>query len=186
MLFLSLWQNDLGTLVETLVQLLDHPDKHIAICSAGILFNLTCNNSANKMAVCNANGIGALVKTIKNRGGNKELLEPAVCALKHITNGHEQADAAQRHLLQDCKALPVLLDMLSGHMAAPAGPHWPSVKAILGLLRNLAQKAQNQTVLREQKGVLTIKNLLCFVVENYLVSDSANAASRETPRSKVR
>jgi hypothetical protein len=94
------------------------------------------------------------------------LLEPAVCALKHITNGHEQADAAQRHLLQDCKALPVLLDMLTVHMG---NTHWPSVKAILGLLRNLAQKAQNQTVLREQQGVAIIKDLLCFVVENYMV-----------------
>ena len=50
-----------------------------------------------------------------------------------------QADHAQNILVNDLDALPFLLHLLEHHMMAANGtatsvPHWPSIKAILGLV----------------------------------------------------
>ena len=50
-----------------------------------------------------------------------------------------QADHAQSILVNEMDALPFLLQLLEHHMMAANGtpnsvPHWPSIKAILGLV----------------------------------------------------
>ena len=58
------------------------PDLQVIACCAGILSNLTCNNHANKVAVCHLRGIETLVHTIKLAGPSMrdEILEPTVRA----------------------------------------------------------------------------------------------------------
>ena len=53
-----------------------------------------------------------------------------------------QADHAQHILVNDLDALPFLLQLLEHHMMAANGsptsvPHWPSIRAILGLVSEL-------------------------------------------------
>ena len=54
-----------------------------------------------------------------------------------------QADHAQHILVNDLDALPFLLQLLEHHMMAANGsptsvPHWPSIRAILGLVSELS------------------------------------------------
>ncbi|XP_059088483.1 junction plakoglobin-like isoform X2 [Tigriopus californicus] len=166
--------NDVKSLIESLVELLEHKDEHIAICAAGIIFNLTCNNEANKLQVCQSNGIQALVGVIKNLGTNKDLLEPAVCALRHVTNNHVKADVAQTLLLEELNALPLLMGLLDYYMKTPPFPHWPSIKAILGLLRNLAQRPGNQFILRDKGCVVHCKDFMKYLVDSLLTGRLSN------------
>ena len=55
--------NNIGNLqglVRSLVELLKEPDIQLLVCSAGIIFNLTCNNQRNKLAVFNSGGLQVL------------------------------------------------------------------------------------------------------------------------------
>ena len=77
---------------------------------------------------------------MRRNPGNTQLLDPSISALRHLTNNHDQADHAQNILVNDLDALPFLLQLLEHHMSAANGtpnsvPHWPSIKAILGLVR---------------------------------------------------
>ena len=65
-------------LLQMLIQMLSSNDINIATCSAGILSNLTCNNTQNKIAVCQVGGIEALVRTILQTGDREDITEPAV------------------------------------------------------------------------------------------------------------
>jgi len=78
-----------------LVTLLTSEDGNIVTCSAGILSNLTCNNQRNKVVVCQLNGIEALVTTVRTAGEREEITEPAICALRHLTARHPEAEMAQ-------------------------------------------------------------------------------------------
>ena len=69
-----------------LVQLLSRDDVNILTCAAGILSNLTCNNHKNKVMVCRANGIEALVRTITKAGDRADITEPAVSIMHPHTH----------------------------------------------------------------------------------------------------
>ena len=116
--------NNIGNLqglVRSLVELLKEQDIQLLVCSAGIIFNLTCNNQRNKLAVFNSGGLQvpykklgsflcfctkrqktgyvtrcnsplqALVYVMRRNGANTDLLDPSISALRHLTNNHEQA-----------------------------------------------------------------------------------------------
>lgn len=76
-------------MIPPLLGLLGHPDRQIHTCAAGILFNLTCNNADNKLALCSANGIVELVQALDKFGAHRDLLDAAAGTLKHVSNGHE-------------------------------------------------------------------------------------------------
>ena len=61
------FQGNLQGLVRSLVELLKSPDIQLVICSAGIIFNLTCNNQGNKRAVFGAGGLQVERRSISNR-----------------------------------------------------------------------------------------------------------------------
>ena len=138
---------DAGPLSQELVHLLRHQEEPVVICAAGIISNLTVNNERLKLAVCEARGIQELLKVIESHGRNHELLEPAVCALRHLTNNHKAAEAAQRLFLIELDGLHKL-----GRWLHPAA-HRPSTKAVLGVVRNLAQKPVNHQLLKEKNTV---------------------------------
>lgn len=86
----------INQLVERLLNILDDyaGEPCIITCALGILANLTCNNEAIKQFICECNGVDLLLNTIviflgdgrDFRVVDKEILEPAVCALCHLMN----------------------------------------------------------------------------------------------------
>ena len=78
-------QEGVEGILETSVQFLSSHDNDMVICSAGILSNLTCNNHVNKMAVCQVDGVEALVSRVIQAGEREDITEPAV-NLFYISN----------------------------------------------------------------------------------------------------
>lgn len=143
----------LDTLLQGLVHVLASSDVNVVTCAAGILSNLTCNNQRNKTTVCQVGGVEALVRTITNAGDREEITEPAVCALRHLTSRHQESDAAQ-NLVRQNYGLPVIVKLLH----APS--RWPLVKAVIGLIRNLAICQSNSAPLREHGAIHHLVRLL--------------------------
>merc|ERR1711992_11930 len=144
---------NLDNLMQGLVQLLNSTDVNIVTRAAGILSNLTCNNQKNKVTVCQVGGIEALVRTIIAAGDREEITEPAVCALRHLTSRHPECDLAQNTVrLQG--GLPTIVRL----MHPPS--RWPLVKAVIGLIRNLALCPANHAPLRENGAIPRLVHLL--------------------------
>merc|ERR1719190_249685 len=152
--------SDAGTKIENmdnlmtgLVALLNSTDVNIVTCAAGILSNLTCNNQKNKLTVCTVGGIEALVRTIIAAGDREEITEPAVCALRHLTSRHPECEVSQNAVrLQG--GLPTIVRL----MHPPS--RWPLVKAVIGLIRNLALCPANTAPLRENGSIPRLVHLL--------------------------
>merc|ERR1740123_2697760 len=152
--------SDAGTKIENmdnlmsgLVALLNSTDVNIVTCAAGILSNLTCNNQKNKVTVCQVGGIEALVRTIIAAGDREEITEPSVCALRHLTSRHQECELAQNAVrLQG--GLPTIVRL----MHPPS--RWPLVKAVIGLIRNLALCPANHAPLRENGSIPRLVHLL--------------------------
>ncbi|XP_026329419.1 armadillo segment polarity protein isoform X2 [Hyposmocoma kahamanoa] len=140
-------------LLSSLVQVLASTDVNIVTCAAGILSNLTCNNQRNKVTVCQAGGVDALVRTVVSAGDREEITEPAVCALRHLTSRHVESEMAQ-NAVRLHYGLPVIVKLLQ----PPS--RWPLVKAVVGLVRNLALCPANHAPLRENGAVHHLVRLL--------------------------
>ncbi|XP_013182262.1 PREDICTED: armadillo segment polarity protein isoform X1 [Papilio xuthus] len=143
----------LEALLQSLVQVLASTDVNIVTCAAGILSNLTCNNQRNKVTVCQAGGVDALVRTVVSAGDREEITEPAVCALRHLTSRHLDSEMAQ-NAVRLHYGLPVIVKLLQ----PPS--RWPLVKAVVGLVRNLALCPANHAPLREHGAVHHLVRLL--------------------------
>lgn len=120
-------QEGMEGLLGTLVQLLGSDDINVVTCAAGILSNLTCNNYKNKMMVCQVGGIEALVRTVLRAGDREDITEPAICALRHLTSRHQEAEMAQ-NAVRLHYGLPVVVKLLH----PPS--HWPLIKVSLPLV----------------------------------------------------
>ena len=94
----------------------------------------------------------ALLHAINN-GGHGNIIEPAVCTLRHITSCHPNAEMAQNAVRQQ-NGIPLLVGFLLQQC------HWPLLKALIGVLRNLAVCQENHAVLREQSCIPKLWQLL--------------------------
>ncbi|XP_023243605.1 armadillo segment polarity protein isoform X1 [Centruroides vittatus] len=146
-------QETMESLLQSLVQLLCSNDINIVTCAAGILSNLTCNNQRNKMTVCQVGGIEALVRAVVQAGDREEITEPAVCALRHLTSRHAEAEMAQ-NAVRLHYGLQVIVKLLH----PPS--RWPLIKAVIGLIRNLALCSANHSPLREHGAIPRLVQLL--------------------------
>lgn len=166
----------LGQLLQGLVQQLGSSDVNVVTCAAGILSNLTCNNHRNKETVCQVGGVDALVRTIVNAGDREEITEPAVCALRHLTSRHPEAEMAQ-NAVRINYGIPVIVKLLQ----PPS--RWPLVKAVIGLIRNLAQCSANHTALREHGAIHHLIRLLMRAYQDTQRQRSsiASVGSQATP-----
>merc|ERR1719480_257767 len=144
---------NLDNLMQGLVQLLGSTDVNIVTCAAGILSNLTCNNQKNKVTVCQVGGIEALVRTVIAAGDREEITEPAVCALRHLTSRHQECEVS-RNAVRLQGGLPTIVRL----MHPPS--RWPLVKAVIGLIRNLALCPANHAPLRENGSIPRLVHLL--------------------------
>ncbi|XP_022244021.1 catenin beta-like isoform X1 [Limulus polyphemus] len=159
-------QENADRLLQSLVQLLESNDVNVVTCAAGILSNMTCNNQRNKVVVCQIGGIEALVRVIFHAGDREEITEPVVCTLRHLTNRHPEAEIAQNTVGQ-INGIQVIVKLLH----PPS--RWPLVKAVIGLIRNLAVCPANQIPLREHG---TIPTLIQLLVKSYMVTQKERSS----------
>uniref|UniRef100_A0A8C7NTY9 Junction plakoglobin a n=1 Tax=Oncorhynchus mykiss TaxID=8022 RepID=A0A8C7NTY9_ONCMY len=146
-------QEGLDSLLQTLVGLLSSDDVNMLTCSTGILSNLTCNNARNKAMVTQGNGIEALIHAVLRAGEKEDVAEPAVCALRHLTSRHSDAEVAQNAVRMHY-GIPAIVKLLNQPY------YWPVIKAVVGLIRNLALCPDNQTPLRDAGAIPRLVNLL--------------------------
>lgn len=106
-----------------------------------------------QQVVCQVGGIEALVRTITQAGDREEITEPAVCALRHLTSRHPDAENAENGVRLHF-GIPVLVKLLN----PPS--RWPLIKAVIGLIRNLALCPSNHTPIRDQGGLPRLVQLL--------------------------
>ncbi|XP_028675048.1 junction plakoglobin-like [Erpetoichthys calabaricus] len=146
-------QDGLDNLLQMLVNQLEKGDLDVLTCATGILSNLTCNNSRNKTLVTQYNGVEALIHTILRASSKQDIVEPAVCALRHLTSRHPDAEIAQ-NAVRIHYGIPAIVQLLQ------QPNYWPVIKATVGLVRNLALCPSNQTPLREAGAISYITQLL--------------------------
>ncbi|KAL4659866.1 junction plakoglobin-like [Arapaima gigas] len=146
-------QEGLDSLLQVLVGQLGSDDVNMLTCATGILSNLTCNNSRNKSLVTQSNGVEALIHAILRAGEKEDVAEPAVCALRHLTSRHPDAEIAQNAVRQ-YYGLPAIVKLLNPPY------YWPVVKATIGLIRNLALCPTNQAPLKDAGAIPRLVTLL--------------------------
>lgn len=76
-----------------------------------------------------------------------------MCALRHITSRHQDAEEAQ-NAVRVHYGLPALTKLLN----PPS--RWPLIKAVVGLIRNLALCPANHAAIRENGGIPRMVQLL--------------------------
>ena len=106
------------------------------------------------MAVVQYQGVPALVHCIIQSQGKEEILEPAICALRHVTCRHSHASEAQ-DAVRTAHGLVPIVDLLNANTYA-----WPIVRSSISLIRNLALSMQNLPVLRDIGGIQKLAQLL--------------------------
>ncbi|VVC95702.1 unnamed protein product [Leptidea sinapis] len=106
------------------------------------LVQVLASTDVNIVTVCQAGGVDALVRTVVSAGDREEITEPAVCALRHLTSRHVDSELAQ-NAVRLHYGLPVVVKLLQ----PPS--RWPLVKAVVGLVRNLALSPANHAPLRD-------------------------------------
>merc|ERR1711971_1283415 len=145
--------DNLDNLMSGLVEIVRSSDVNIVTCASGILSNLTCNNLRNKVVVCQMGGIEALIDTITSAGDRGEITEPSICALRHLTSRHPESEVAQ-NAVRLREGIPAVAQLLH----PPS--RWPLVKAVIGLIRNLALCSANLAPLRESQTIPRLVHLL--------------------------
>lgn len=168
--------NGLEQVVQNLVNFLSTTNNFTSSSvAAGVLSNLTCNNENNKKAALRANGVNILLKVIQtNMHGAKptqtQLIEPAICTLRHITNRHSDMLLAQEQV-RSVNGLNLIIQLMSQQPRV-----WPCVKALLGLVRNFCSNQLNATQLRTN---CVIEKLMQILYDAYteINSRTNNGAS---------
>lgn len=170
----------LEELVTNLLNLLSqrHNDFTIATLAAGILSNLTCNNENNKKTALTSNGIQILLQIIHtNMTAQKtQLVEPCVCALRHITNRHGDMLLAQEQV-RSVNGLNIVAQLMCTQPRA-----WSVIKAVLGLVRNFCSNQLNAQQLR-QNGV--IEKLMQILFDAYTEIQMRTSGGTNMPANNV-
>ncbi|ELW54954.1 Junction plakoglobin [Tupaia chinensis] len=146
-------QEGLENVLKILVNQLSVDDVNVLTCATGTLSNLTCNNSKNKTLVTQNSGVEALIHAILRAGDKDDITEPAVCALRHLTSRHPEAEMAQNSVRLNY-GIPAIVKLLN------QPNQWPLVKATIGLIRNLALCPANHAPLQEASVIPRLVQLL--------------------------
>ncbi|XP_063727841.1 armadillo segment polarity protein-like isoform X2 [Symsagittifera roscoffensis] len=169
--------DNVDNLIQKLVTFLSSGDLSWATCSSGVLSNLTCNNSRNKTVCTQVSGVQGLVAVVKLCLENSvpDMTEPAICALRHITARHHEANTAQNSVRKE-GGIPLVCEMLERNQA---GNNWPVIKAVIGLVRNLALAAANVSILSQCNAVMHLTGLLQYAFG--ILQHEASTGVAESP-----
>lgn len=165
--------NGLEQLVSNLLNLLaSTSDFLVSTLAAGILSNLTCNNESNKKTALRSNGIQILLQIIaKNMSVQKtQLVEPCVCALRHITNRHSDMLLAQEQV-RSINGLNIITQLM---ILQPRS--WPIIKAVLGLIRNFCSNQLNANHLRSN-GIIEKLMQILFDAYSLIIERTAGGTN---------
>jgi hypothetical protein len=172
--------NGLEGLVANLLNLLaSTTDFTSSTIAAGILSNLTCNNENNKKTALRSNGIQILLTLInQNMAVQKtQLVEPCVCALRHITNRHSEQLLAQEQV-RTINGLSIITQLM---LIKPRS--WSVIKAVLGVVRNFCSNQLNANHLR-QHGI--IEKLMQILFDAYTeINNRTQNGSTQTQVVKI-
>jgi catenin beta 1 len=171
--------NGLEQLVQNLLNLLaSKNDFTVLTLAAGILSNLTCNNENNKKTALASNGIQILLHNIHtNMSVQKtQLVEPCVCALRHITNRHGDMLLAQEQV-RAVNGLNIITQLMCIQPRA-----WSVIKAVLGLVRNFCSNQLNAQQLR-QNGI--IEKLMQILFDAYTEIQMRTSGGTNMPANNV-
>jgi len=170
----------LEELVANLLNLLSkrHNDFTVATLAAGILSNLTCNNENNKKTALAANGIQILLQIIHTNMmvQKTQLVEPCVCALRHITNRHGDMLLAQEQV-RAVNGLNIIAQLMCIQPRA-----WSVIKAVLGVVRNFCSNQLNAQHLR-QNGM--IEKLMQILFDAYTEIQMRTSGGTNMPANNV-
>ncbi|CAF1098858.1 unnamed protein product [Adineta steineri] len=148
---------DVDSLIQQLTGILLTDDQQSVLCSLGILSNLTADNRANKSLLVKLNGVQTLMqKLMVNTDGNDDLIEAALCTLRHVTARHDFENEA-REAIRKSYGIGNIIKLLRDKNFKE---HWGIVKAIVGLIKNLALSSTIISQLSEQNGVRKLIELL--------------------------
>ncbi|CAL4154381.1 unnamed protein product [Meganyctiphanes norvegica] len=163
-------QENIDNLLQNLAKLLTVSDINMVTCAAGILSNLTWNNQHNKVIVIESGGIEALIGTVYSAEYREEISEPAVCTLRHLTGRNHEAERAQ-NACRTQNGIPIIVNLLQ----PPS--RWPLIKAVIGLIRNLALCQANLAVLREAGVIPKLSQLLIKAYQGTQMERSSMAST---------
>lgn len=169
----------LEKLVQNLLSLLStRNDFTVSTLAAGILSNLTCNNENNKKAALASNGIQILLHNIHSNMQiqKTQLVEPCVCALRHITNRHADMLLAQEQV-RTVNGLNVITQLMCIQPRA-----WSIIKAVLGLVRNFCSNQLNAQHLR-QNGI--IEKLMQILFDAYTEIQMRTSGGTNMPPNNI-
>uniref|UniRef100_A0A2K6L4H5 Junction plakoglobin n=1 Tax=Rhinopithecus bieti TaxID=61621 RepID=A0A2K6L4H5_RHIBE len=162
-------QEGLESVLKILVNQLSVDDVNVLTCATGTLSNLTCNNSKNKTLVTQNSGVEALIHAILRAGDKDDITEPAVCALRHLTSRHPEAEMAQNSVRLNY-GIPAIVKLLN------QPNQWPLVKdgvrmeeiveGCTGALHILARDPMNRMEIFRLNTIPLFVQLLYSSVEN--------------------
>ncbi|KRY07317.1 Armadillo segment polarity protein, partial [Trichinella patagoniensis] len=165
-------EDNVEDLLRHLIQLLGSSDMQVVACCVDILSNLTCNNQRNKVTVCRNMGIEALIRTLQQCVTLFEIVESALCTLRHLTCRHPDVEASLNSVRLNC-GIPLICSFLNFH-SQPL----PVIKATLGLLRNLGSNPANLAAFREQA---VVNNVCMYFVHSFQQVQQAQQAKADPP-----
>jgi catenin beta 1 len=148
---------DVDTLIQQLVGILLTDDQQSVLCSLGILGNLTAENRTNKSLLVKLNGVQTLMhKLMMNADRNDDSIEAALCALRHVTARHDLENEA-RETIKKSYGIGHIVKLLRDRNFRD---HWGTIKATVGLIKNLALSPTIIPQLCEQNAVRILIELL--------------------------
>ncbi|KRY20577.1 Armadillo segment polarity protein, partial [Trichinella patagoniensis] len=168
-------EENVEDLLRHLIQLLGSSDMEVVACCVDILSNLTCNNQRNKVTVCRNMGVEALIRTLQQCATLFEIVESALCTLRHVTCRHPDVEAALNSVRLNY-GIPLICSFVNFH-AQPL-IRLPVAKAALGLLRNLGANPANLAAFREQA---VVNNVCMYFIRSFQQVQQAQRAKADLP-----
>lgn len=172
-------------------QQLDHAQ--VISCICGILSNLTCNNTRTKLVLTRNGGLHLLVRAllvcVQVGCDRDDILEPAICAMRHLTAKHAEAETAY-NVVREENGIPLLVRLLASPPLtasntslnnAGASLKWPLQKALASLMRNLSLSPSNSSTLRECGAIRKLIDLLSVTYQFIRARQSASQSSLTSP-----
>lgn len=151
---------DIDSLIQQLSSILLTDDHQSVLCALGILTNLTADNRTNKSLLVKLNGVQTLMqKLMINADGNDDLIEGALCTLRHITARHDLENEA-REAIRKSYGIGNIIKLLRDKNIKE---HWGIIKATVGLIKNLSLSATIIPQLCEQNALRRLIELLMIV-----------------------
>ncbi|KPP57844.1 hypothetical protein Z043_124384, partial [Scleropages formosus] len=104
----------------------------------------------NKSLVTQSNGVEALIHAILRAGEKEDVTEPAVCALRHLTSPHPDAEMAQNAMRQHY-GIPAIVKLLNQPYYWPVVKDAGTIPRLVSLLLKANRDAQRQATSSTQQ-----------------------------------